>query len=110
MTTYHWTVTRLSTVPLPIEPNFVVYADYVVLGTDGTYTGTFEGSAMFPQDPNQPDYIPYRDLTEAIVLEWIQGQMDPNYYETIYGGINGEIECKKTPPVVPEPKPLPWVI
>ena len=110
MTTYHWTVTRLSTVPLPLEPNFVVYADFVVLGTDGTYTGTFENSAFFPQDPNQPGYIPYRDLTEAIVLGWIQASLSEEDYATIYGGINGAIESQKNPAVVPEPKPLPWVI
>jgi hypothetical protein len=110
MTTYHWAITQMQTVPLPLEPNFVVFVNYLVLGTDGDYTGTFEGTAYFPQDPNQPAYIPYRDLTEAIVLGWVQASLEPTYYDTIYGGINGVIEDKKNPPPSPEPKPLPWVI
>lgn len=110
MTTYHWTITQMQTFPLPQEPNFVVYVGYNVIGTDGTYTAVCENTAQFPQDPNQPDYIPYRDLTEAIVLGWVQATLDEPTYDSIYGNIAGQINAQKNPPVTPEAKPLPWVI
>jgi hypothetical protein len=110
MITYHWTITKMLTFPLPQEPNFVVLVDYTVAGTDGTYTAVCENTAKFPQDPNQPDYIPYRDLTEEIVLGWIQASLEPTTYDSIYGNIAGQINDQKNPPPSPEPKPLPWVI
>jgi hypothetical protein len=100
----------MLTVPLPLEPNFVVFVNYTVLGTDGDYTAVCENSAYFPQDLNQPDYIPYRDLTEAIVLGWVQAELDEPSYASIYGNIEGQINDQKNPTPSPEPKPLPWVI
>ena len=104
-TTYTWTVNALWTVPNP-EPDYVVQAQYTVDGTDGTYSGTISSNAQFTVNPDQPDYVPYADLTEAIVIGWIQAQ--PNVTINMEACVQGQIDSQINPPVVPQNTPLPW--
>jgi hypothetical protein len=108
MSTYIWQIKNLDTVNLSTEPNFVVKVDYFVTGMDGTYVGTYENSSFFNQDPNQPDFIPYENLTSEIVIGWVQSKLTETDYSCIYGVIEGQIESQKNPPPTPQPTPLPW--
>ena len=51
---------------------FLVYWSCVA-ASDGTpsYTATEGGKLRLEPDPASPDYIPYADLTEADVLNWV---------------------------------------
>jgi hypothetical protein len=51
---------------------FLVYWS-MVAASDGTpsYTASEGGKLRCEPDPTSPDYIPYADLTEADVLEWV---------------------------------------
>ena len=104
-TTYTWTVTAMSTMPTP-TPDYVVLASYTVDGTDGTYSGTISSVAQFSVSPDQTTYIPYADLTEAIVIGWIQAQ--PGVTTSMEGCVQGQIDSQINPPVVPQNTPLPW--
>ena len=104
-TTYTWTVNDLWTVPNP-TPDYVVQAKYTVDGTDGTYSGTISSTAQFSVSPDQTTYIPYADLTEAIVIGWIQAQ--PGVTTSMEGCVQGQIDAQINPPVVPQNTPLPW--
>ena len=75
MNTYQWTVTALSTMPTP-TPEYVVLAQYTVTGTDGTITVETQGISQFSVNPEQTDFVPYADLTEEIVLGWIQSEQN----------------------------------
>lgn len=105
MTIYTWTVTALYTVPNP-TPNYVVQATYLVVGVDGDYRGEIQSNAQFTVNPDQPDYVPYSDLTEAIVLGWIQAQ--PNVTINMEACVQGQIDSQINPPVIPQNTPLPW--
>ena len=51
---------------------FLIYWS-MVAASDGSpsYTASEGGKLRCEPDPTSPDYIPYADLTEADVLEWV---------------------------------------
>ena len=42
---------------------------------DPVYTATEGGKLRLEPDPTSPDYIPYADLTEADVLNWVYASL-----------------------------------
>jgi hypothetical protein len=106
MTTFTWTVKQLLTETIAGEQNYVVIANYEVVGVDGEYTSSISDSARFSTE-NVDNFIPYEDLTNDIVIGWVKSMLGPdtvaNYEESIQGQINSQI----TPPVTPEVTPLP---
>ena len=105
MNTYQWTVTALSTMPTP-TPEYVVLAQYTVTGTDGTITVETQGISQFSVNPEQTDFVPYADLTEEIVLGWIQSEQ--NLVVNTQANLDGQIDSILNPPVSPTNTPLPW--
>jgi hypothetical protein len=55
---------------------FLVYWS-MVAASDGTpsYTASEGGKLRCEPDPTSPDYIPYADLTEADVLNWVYASL-----------------------------------
>jgi len=103
-TTYTTTVTNLYTIPNPT--GYVVNAVFEVTGTDGTNTASIDGNINFTPEQNEPNYVPYAQLTQAEVIGWINTATDnqANYY----ANIDGQIQSMITPPISPESQPLPW--
>ena len=69
MTNFTTTITSMYTVPNPT--GYVVNVLFNVSGTDGTYTANIDGNINFAPEQDQVDFIPYANLTEAIVMGWI---------------------------------------
>jgi hypothetical protein len=107
MTTYTWAVTALYTQTIEGEQNYVVIANYLVLGGDGTYGAEISNIARFSTESVSP-FIPYEDLTEADVIGWIQADLGTDGVDNLYACIQGQIDSQKNPPVVPVNTPLPW--
>jgi hypothetical protein len=55
-----------------------------------------------PADPDDPDFVPFDELTEQDVLEWVWQGPTKEQYET---SVAEQIELKNNPPVVAG---LPW--
>ena len=109
-TTYTWSVTNLWTIDASAtETNYVVMAAYLVIGTDGTYSAELSNIAQFEVKTDQPDYIPYADLTESKVLEWIYASLGEDGMNNLAACIQGQIDSQANPPVSPEQQLLPWV-
>lgn len=102
MTTFTTTVNRMYTIDTP-EPGFVCNVLWTVTGVDGQYTASIDGNSQFTVQEG-PTYIPYQDLTEAIVLGWIPAEQTASAQACVQGQIDSMI----TPPVSPENTPLPW--
>lgn len=71
-------------------------------GVSGAFYG---GQTTYENDPNKPNFIPYENLTKAIVLGWI--------YETL-GSKKAEIEATLTAKVEKQLSPTtvqgtPWL-
>jgi hypothetical protein len=101
----NWIVTNLFTVNQP-EQGYVVTALYNVVQTDGQYSAEMSGCAQFNVEGST--FIPYEELTNDIVVGWIQQELGESGIESIEACLNGQIETQKNPPISPENTPLPW--
>ena len=107
MTTYTWAVTALYTETIATEQNYVVIANYTVIGVDDTYSAELSNIARFSTASVTP-FVPYQDLTEAIVIGWIQDELGVDGVSNLEACIQGQINSQINPPVVPVNTPLPW--
>ena len=107
MTTYTWNVTALYTETVAGEQNYVVIANYEVIGVDGQYTAGLSNIARFNTESMSP-FIPYEDLTNEIVIGWIQTDLGVDGVSNLEACIQGQIDSQINPPVVPQNTPLPW--
>lgn len=107
MTTYTWAVTALYTQTIGTEQDYVVIANYEVVGVDGTYSASLSNIARFSTESVSP-FIPYADLTEEIVIGWIQQDLGVDGVANLEACIQGQIDSQINPPVVPVNTPLPW--
>ena len=108
--TYTWTATSLIGYPvIDGETDVVTRASYTVLADDGEgHTADYSNFALTPIDPSVP-FIPYADLTNDIVIGWVQYNIGPKLVASIEGSLAIQVERQVTPPPEPEVLPLPWV-
>lgn len=105
---YTWTIDAMYVVQNP-EPNYVVTVLWTLSGTDGEYTANIQGNTELAVNQEQTDYIPYADLTEEIVIGWVQNALGPTGIYNYEQNIVGQIDSMINPPVSPEQAPLPWI-
>ena len=107
MTTFTWAVTALYTETVGTETDYVVIANYTVVGVDDTYSAELSNIARFSTASVSP-FIPYADLTEDTVIDWIQQDLGVDGVANLEACIQGQINSQINPPVVPVNTPLPW--
>ena len=107
--TYTWTATNLSGYPqYEGETDVVTTVFYIVAADDGQgHTANIQGSQQTPLDPAVP-FIPYADLTNDIVIGWVQNALGANGVTGVYANLDAQIEAQINPPQSPESFPLPW--
>lgn len=104
--TYTWAVTGMKVTRVGNETDYVVQTFWTKTGTDENgVTGVFSGATPLDPNPDQPDFIPYDQLTQEIVLSWIQPIVVDSYEEHVNGVIAKQIADKIDP--VTEAT-LPW--
>lgn len=108
MTTPVWTITALD-----CKPNVDGLIDYVVTAhwdctaTDGIYSGRVYSTTSFEVDADKPDYIPYTDLTQDQVVEWVKTKLGAETVAATETNVLQQIETQKNPPIISPA--LPWV-
>jgi len=111
MKNYTWTVTNLYTIDTDTETDYVVDAIYEIVGTEEsggeTYTASLSGTATFEVVQGE-SFIPYADLTNAIVIGWVQDQLGVDGVSNYEASVGGMIDSEINPPVSPENTPLPF--
>lgn len=111
MIKYTWITEKLYTLNLPTESNYVVTAMYGVEAfEDKTKTKVVSSGNMatFKVTQDQPDYIPYDQLTNDIVIGWIQSQLGKEGVASIEQSLQGQINTILNPPPTPQEQPLPF--
>ena len=63
---------------------------------DDTYSASAYGTCSFTPDASADDYVPYADLTEAVVLGWVWDSMDKDAVEA---SLTANIAEQKNPTV-----------
>ena len=102
MTTFVTTITSLYTLQQP-DPDYVVNAIWQVTGVDGEYTASIGGNTQFDSQQGAV-FVPYDDLTEAVVIGWIP----ESAITSAQACVQGQINSLANPPVSPANTPLPW--
>ena len=62
-----WTI---STMERNTSDDGVIVAHWRVTEEDGDYSASAYGTCSFTYDASSPDFVPYADLTESVVLGW----------------------------------------
>ena len=100
------TIDAMYTVQQP-DPNYVVNVIWTLTGVDGEYTASIGGNTVF--DSQQSDtFIPYNELTEQIVIGWVQTNLGEQGIANYEANVQGQIDSMINPPVSPQNTPLPW--
>ena len=107
---YNWQVTNLFTLDTVSEAGYVVTVLYEVVGVEtvsGTeYTASLSNSAQFEVTEGST-YIPYEDLTNEIVVGWIQSQLGEDGVNNLQASVEGMINSEINPPISPKNTELP---
>ena len=107
MTTFTWKVTALYTETIGTNQNYVVIANCETIGVDGNYKAVVPNVIEFSTE-DVTTFIPYEDLTNEIVIGWIQEDLGVDGVLSIEQSIQGQIDSQINPPVVPVSTPLPF--
>lgn len=106
MTIYTWTIDAMYTLQTP-DPNYVVNVIWTLTGVDEDYTASIQGNTMFDSQQADP-FIPYNELTQEIVIGWVQNNLGPVGISNYEANVQGQINSMINPPVSPQNTPLPW--
>jgi hypothetical protein len=103
--TYTWEITELQTLNTPDLPEVVVQTRWKKIGTDENgVSAHFPGATPFsPSTVTPGTFVPFNELTEAIVLGWIQSVVIGSYETHVNEQIAKGIAAKAV-----QTPPLPW--
>ena len=100
MTTYDWTISQCEH---DVATGGITVAHWRVTATDGDYSASAYGTAGFTPDPDAPGFVPYANVTEAEVLNWVWANgIDKDAAEA---SLASQIEALKHPKTA---SGLPW--
>lgn len=106
--TYTWKVTGLTKTNAEGMTDVVIGTRWNKIGTDEQGNeGVFSGATPFlasEVDPN--NFVDWNNLTEAVVLSWIQPVVTGAYEQHVNEQIQKQIDLKKNPVV--DTTNLPW--
>jgi len=109
ITNWTWYVSSMYTVKeVPDRPDYVVMVTWRLTGTDGEYTSDVGNNAIFDEVSVDAGFVPYDNLTEEMVLGWVQAQLGEEGIALYKAKAQAEIDALSNPPVTPEYTPLPW--
>ena len=100
MTDFNWTIGNLEY--NNDSDQGVVIAHWRCTGVDGEYSASAYSTQSFTPDPSADDYVAYADLTEEMVIGWVQNAMDTDEIEA---NLASQIEAQKAPATL---SGLPW--
>lgn len=108
-TTFTWSIPAngLLTKTENGNPDTVVRVRYTLTATDGVNTVDMHQVVQLTPNANGA-FIPFTDLTEAIVLEWVAATLPQDAATRFETALTHMLELKANPPAPPVAKPAPW--
>ena len=91
-----WTI---STLEHNTADGGVIVAHWQCTEVDGDYSARSYSTQSFTYDASSPDFIPYADLTEEVVLQWVWDEMGVDEVTRIQESLHSNIEEQKNPTV-----------
>jgi hypothetical protein len=92
--TYTWELKSLRKMNSGSYDNIIFGTTWAVTATDEDgVTGTFSGATPFRADEINPDeFVPYSQLNEEIVLNWIKYSVSESAVNSYWPHIEGQIQ------------------
>ena len=91
----NWSIANLD---FTLPECCVTVAHWRVSKTDGDHTGSVYGTISLPhKDHTAPDFIPYQNLTEAIVIGWVKEEMGADQVAAHEAAVQAQIDAQKNP-------------
>jgi hypothetical protein len=88
----------INTLERSLPDNTVLTAHWNAVIDDGDYSASAYGSQSFTRSEESPEFIPFDDLTEELVLGWLElGSLEDN--------LKAQITEQKTPTTA---QSVPW--
>jgi hypothetical protein len=109
ITTYTWNIPKngLKVKTVDGQENTVTSVIFTVSATDGTNTVDLNNEVNVPLDASA-ELVPFAQLTEAKVLEWVKNNLGNKKVEMFEKMLNTQLEHKVNPPAKPVAVEAPW--
>lgn len=106
---YTWRLTSLKKTNTSDLNDVIIQTNWEKIGTDEDgNTGSFPGSSQFDLNTLDPDdFISYNDLTEEVILGWIQSTIIDGYEAHANKTISDQID-EKASRVIQVNSGFPW--
>lgn len=88
---YIWKVANLKRI---INTGFVIQVVYVLTGTVNSKTEGYIGTICFKEEEPPVNFIPFEDLTEEIVLQWIYDYLTQERIDTILSNFEQSLQSR----------------
>jgi hypothetical protein len=97
----NWTI---STLDRNTADGFVTTVHWTASQTDGDFTASTYSTVSFTKEDGI-NYVPYADLTEAAVVEWVKGSLGVEGVAAVDAALAANIASQKAPV---QASGLPW--
>lgn len=88
----------ISTLDHSLPECCVQTAHWRVSDTQDGFTGSVYGTISLPhKEPSDPTFIPYEDLTESIVIQWVKDEMGADQVAAHEANVQAQIDKQKNP-------------
>jgi hypothetical protein len=82
---------KIENMKRQVTDDLVVEVAYRVHAKNSGLIADHRGKVTLTGDPNSPDFIPFKDLTEAQVVQWVKDSVD---VEAIEAEVQSALDAK----------------
>jgi hypothetical protein len=90
------TTFKISQMDRATADGFVQTVHWTASQTDGGFTASTYSTASFTKEDGI-NYVPYADLTEAAVVEWVKSSLGAEGVAAVDAALAAQIEAQKNP-------------
>lgn len=108
---YSWKITQMTKKTIGDNENVVLHVRWELTGTESTTgsAGKFSGATPLDFDPSSNDeFVAFGELTEELVIGWIQNIVVGSYWDHVVERITEQIEKIDDPEEEVKEEALPW--
>lgn len=87
--------------------NYVVFAQWKLICTNGVHTSSMRGTVSFNVEPNKTDFTLYEDITEAEMVSWVKSSLGEDTVSTYESYVETQVTGQPNYPTMPTS--LPWI-
>jgi hypothetical protein len=89
---------KIATLERELPSGCCTTAHWTASKTQGEHTASSYGSIGLPhKDHDDPDFVPYDQLTEAQVIAWVQDAMGEEQVAALEANLDGQLSAMANP-------------